>query len=171
MRLSIVIPAYNEGHHLDAVVRRLYAAVREAEPETEIIIVDNGSADDTLRVAQSLATSLPNVRVEHIGTNIGYGNGILCGLRAAEGDVLGWAHADEQVNPEDIIRVEFDNDATVNYGAKPSNPKVGTMRYFMDACKVRALLRWKRSIGQYKGLKQTVEWHTNNAALYEHLWI
>jgi len=105
MRLSIVIPAYNEGHHLDAVVRRLHAAIRRAEPDSEIVIVNNGSSDNTEDVARGIAASLPGVRLERVSRNEGYGNGILRGLAAARGEVLGWAHADEQANPEDIVRV------------------------------------------------------------------
>jgi len=105
MRLSIIIPAYNEGRHLDAVVRRLYATMRAAEPSTEIIVVNNGSSDETPRVAQELAASLQDVRLVNVYPNEGYGNGILMGLAAATGDVVGWVHADDQSNPEDTALI------------------------------------------------------------------
>lgn len=105
MRLSIVIPAYNEGRHLDAVVRRLHETIRANEPFTEIVIVNNGSADNTQQVAEGLAASLPDVRVVTVHKNEGYGHGILTGLIAANGEVLGWVHADDQTRPEDLVRI------------------------------------------------------------------
>jgi glycosyltransferase involved in cell wall biosynthesis len=105
MRLSIVIPAYNEGQYLDPVIRRLHATVYAVEPSSEIIIVNNGSSDDTPRIANELAASLQNIRVVNVFPNQGYGNGILSGMSAAYGDILGWVHADEQTNPEDVVRI------------------------------------------------------------------
>ncbi len=105
MNLSIVIPAYNEGRHLEAVLRRLHGVVRVAEPSCEIILVNNGSTDDTSTVAQALSKELPELRIVDVYPNLGYGNGILAGLAAAQGEVLGWVHADDQANPEDLMTV------------------------------------------------------------------
>lgn len=105
MNLSVVIPAYNEAAHLDAVIRRLHDALKQAEPSFEIVVVNNGSVDETPRVAQALADALPEIRVVHVEKNEGYGHGILEGLKAAQGNVLGWMHADMQAEPEDVIRI------------------------------------------------------------------
>lgn len=103
MNLSIVIPAYNEGRRLDLVLRRLYEAVRSAEPSFEIVLVNNGSTDNTEEVAQALAREMPELKIVNVFPNEGYGNGILRGLAAAEGQVLGWMHADEQAKPEHLV--------------------------------------------------------------------
>jgi glycosyltransferase involved in cell wall biosynthesis len=107
MRLSIVIPAYNEGYHLETVVRRLYDAVHIGEPSSEIIIVNNGSTDSTPRIATDLTASLHGVRVVDVYPNEGYGNGVLHGLKAASGDVLGWVHADDQASPQDLLNIFY----------------------------------------------------------------
>jgi dolichol-phosphate mannosyltransferase len=108
VNLSIVVPAYNEAHHLDAVIRRLANEVRVSEPSFEIVLVNNGSTDATGDVARQLSASMPEVRVVDVPVNQGYGHGILQGLASAEGDVLGWAHADEQAKPEHLLQIYRD---------------------------------------------------------------
>jgi glycosyltransferase involved in cell wall biosynthesis len=102
MRASLVIPCYNEARSLPRLLQQCDALVRTAD--AEVILVDNGSTDDT---PDALADMLPrhfgcrSVRVEH---NQGYGYGILAGLRAAQGAVIGWTHADLQTDPGDVRR-------------------------------------------------------------------
>jgi glycosyltransferase involved in cell wall biosynthesis len=103
MNLSIIIPAYNEGRHVDAVIRRLHEAIGIAEPSFEIVLVNNGSTDETPSVVKALADEFSNVRVIDVYPNEGYGNGILKGLAASTGNVLGWVHADEQSKPENLV--------------------------------------------------------------------
>lgn len=102
-KLSVVLPAYNEGPFLDAIIRRLYASVRSVEPSFEIVLVNNGSKDKTPEVARALAADLPEVRVVDVYPNQGYGNGLLQGLAVARGEILGWMHADEQATPEHLL--------------------------------------------------------------------
>lgn len=102
LRLSLVIPCYNEARNLPLLVQRLRDTfVRD---DIEVILVDNGSTDDSAQVLRDLLagqTRIRSVRVEH---NQGYGFGILTGLRAARGAVLGWTHADMQTDPVDALR-------------------------------------------------------------------
>lgn len=102
LRLSLVIPCYNEARNLPLLVQRLRDTfVRD---DVEVILVDNGSTDDSAAVLRDLLagqTRIRSVRVEH---NQGYGFGILTGLRAARGAVLGWTHADMQTDPVDALR-------------------------------------------------------------------
>ena len=81
--LSIVIPAYNEEHGLADVVAQIRAAMTEAEVEFEIIIVDDGSTDDTVRVAHTTGATV----VEH-ETNRGYGASLKTGVRTAQHDYI-----------------------------------------------------------------------------------
>jgi len=68
------------------------------------------------------------------------------------------------------LRAEFDNDIIVNYGARPCNPQVETMRCFMDISKARERLGWEPKIDLATGLKQTVRWYRDHASIYEHIW-
>ena len=98
-RLSVVIPAYNEGEGIAAALEELIAFV-DLE-ETEIIVVDDGSSDDT---AEKVA-AFPEVRLIRHGRNRGYGAAIKTGARLSEGEAIAWYDADGQHRPEDLARV------------------------------------------------------------------
>src|SRR5258707_112984 len=102
MRLSLIIPCYNEAKNLPLLVERCRLATREDEC-VEVILVDNGSTDDTPSVLARLLSDSPGCRSVRVNVNQGYGFGILSGLRAAEGDVLAWTHADMQTDPMDVL--------------------------------------------------------------------
>jgi glycosyltransferase involved in cell wall biosynthesis len=98
-----VIPCYNEARSLPDLVKRCRVLVG-AEPEAEVILVDNGSTDDSPAVLQLLLHDTPVIRSVRVPVNQGYGYGVLFGLNAAEGDILGWTHADLQTDPIDAAR-------------------------------------------------------------------
>ena len=102
MRLSIVIPCYNEEGNLPLVVGRLRQLVGTRK-DIEIILVDNGSKDASAAVLAREITAADPIRVATVPVNKGYGNGILCGLSEASGDVLAWTHADMQTDPADVL--------------------------------------------------------------------
>ncbi|MFI8396768.1 glycosyl transferase family 2 [Pseudomonas sp. Choline-02u-1] len=102
MKFSLVIPCYNESASLPLLLERCKGLV--AQKGVEVILVDNGSTDSTPQVLESLLPAYPGCRSVRVDVNHGYGHGILCGLRAAEGDVLGWTHADLQTDPMDALR-------------------------------------------------------------------
>jgi glycosyltransferase involved in cell wall biosynthesis len=66
--------------------------------------VDNGSTDSSPDTLQELLPAYPGCRSIRVDENRGYGFGLLCGLKAATGDVLGWTHADLQTDPLDALR-------------------------------------------------------------------
>lgn len=102
MKLSLVIPCYNEAANLPLLLSRC-GAVGEAG-EVEVILVDNGSTDDTPLLLAGLLPDYPCCRSVRVERNRGYGFGILSGLRDAGGQVLGWTHADLQTDPLDARR-------------------------------------------------------------------
>ena len=103
MRLSLIIPCYNEAKSLPALVERC-EAVLAAAPGSEVVLVDNGSTDDSPAVLESLLGRTEGLRSVRVPVNQGYGYGVLAGLAAATGDVIGWTHADLQADPMDAIR-------------------------------------------------------------------
>jgi glycosyltransferase involved in cell wall biosynthesis len=69
----------------------------------EVILVDNGSTDETYNVLKDILPSYRGCRSIKVSENQGYGFGILSGLRVAKGDIIGWTHADMQTDPIDCI--------------------------------------------------------------------
>lgn len=98
---SLVIPCYNEAENLPSLLKRCSALTKNSN--IEIIIVDNGSTDKTEEVLQILLPNYPGIRSIRVSDNKGYGYGIICGLKAAVGNVLGWTHADMQADPQDFL--------------------------------------------------------------------
>jgi glycosyltransferase involved in cell wall biosynthesis len=104
-RLSIVVPCYNEAANLPLV----FAAFRDAlqgRPGVEVVLVENGSTDDSAAVFATELALAENAfaRVVRVPVNQGYGHGILSGLRQARGEFLAWTHADLQTDPADVLR-------------------------------------------------------------------
>jgi glycosyltransferase involved in cell wall biosynthesis len=97
-RFSIVIPAYQEAGGIAATLRELAAAV---PADTEIILVDDGSADETAARAESV----PGIRVLRHPVNRGYGAALVTGMRAARGEFVCWYDADGQHRPQDLLAV------------------------------------------------------------------
>jgi glycosyltransferase involved in cell wall biosynthesis len=92
----VVIPAFNEGDSVDRVIGK----IRELRPQAEIIVVDDGSKDDTSETARRAGA-----RVIRHPYNKGNGAAVKTGLRAAHGDVVLLLDADGQHPPEDIVKV------------------------------------------------------------------
>ncbi len=101
MKLSLIIPCYNEAANLPLLLDRCSSL---QDSNIEVVLVDNGSTDNTPAVLQSLIPNYPHCRSVRVPFNQGYGYGILSGLRVANGDLLAWTHADMQTDPKDILR-------------------------------------------------------------------
>ena len=100
MKLSIIIPCFNEELSLNKLVDN---CLRNINDNVEIILVDNGSVDNTFNALLNLnlPSNIVPIRVEK---NIGYGNGILFGLKHAKGEIVSWTHADLQTDVSDVLR-------------------------------------------------------------------
>jgi len=102
--VSIIIPAYNEADIIADIVQR----VRSLHPDFDVIVVNDGSTDDTALEAQKAGAE-----VYSHPYNIGNGAAIKSGIRVATGDILVLMDGDGQHNPEDIAKLleyfpEFD---------------------------------------------------------------
>jgi glycosyltransferase involved in cell wall biosynthesis len=102
LAFSLVIPCYNESRGLPDLISRCRFVVEAGHGE--IILVNNGSTDNTQEVLEESVGASGNLRFVQVRTNRGYGHGILAGLAAAQSDVVGWTHADLQTDPADVLR-------------------------------------------------------------------
>ena len=102
--LSIVIPCFNEAENLNTVFRIL-DSLHKLNPEVEIVLFDNGSEDETpLIIEDHLVMRKQFVKLLRIKKNVGYGHGIMEGVRFSSGDVIAWTHADLQTDPADVLK-------------------------------------------------------------------
>ena len=104
MRISVIAPVYNEGGGLAEFVRRLAAVTHQIEGrhEWEFVLVDDGSTDDSLRIAKGLIAVEPRLRVIELRRNFGQTAALQAGLASARGDVVISMDSDLQHFPEDI---------------------------------------------------------------------
>ena len=112
--IAVFLPSYNESANLPSVVRNTLTALRDVPAPFQVIIVNDGSQDDTPAVAAELAeTYHPYVSTVSHPVNLGYGNALRSGFAAglAGGwDWVGFTDSDNQFNPEqmkDLIAVAF----------------------------------------------------------------
>ena len=101
MRFSLVIPCFNEEKNLPRLIDKCLILIDKSD--CEVIIVNNGSKDESSVVLHRLLKQHRNLRAINIEENVGYGHGILAGLKEAKGEILGWTHADLQTDPLDSI--------------------------------------------------------------------
>lgn len=94
--ISIVIPAYNESERLGAPLKTILDFVSSSNLSAELIVVDDGSSDDTAQVAENAFAAVPDVaaRVIRYEKNKGKGFAVKTGLMATRGDVALFTDAD-----------------------------------------------------------------------------
>lgn len=103
--LSLVIPAYNEQENIQPLLARVDAALRQTGRPFEVILVDDGSTDDTPRLLESALPTYPWLRVLKLRRNSGQSTAFDAGFKAARGQVIATIDADLQNDPEEIPRL------------------------------------------------------------------
>lgn len=105
-QVSIIIPAYNEEAGIKSTLTELIEYMSSLEYTYEIILVDDGSKDNTYIIAREMEQNYPDIlRVEQHTCNKGYGSSIKTAVRIAEGDYIAWYDADGQHRPEDLEKL------------------------------------------------------------------
>jgi dolichol-phosphate mannosyltransferase len=104
MKLSIVIPAYNEEESISETIEQIEEAFSKINIEHEIFVVNDNSKDNTLQVLEHLAQKYPNlVYATNPGPN-GFGYAVRFGLERYSGDCVAVMMADLSDSPYDLIR-------------------------------------------------------------------
>jgi polyisoprenyl-phosphate glycosyltransferase len=97
--VSVVIPLYNEGSHLNAFLLDLKTALHRTRHPFEIVLVDDGSPDDTWGRIKDEARTLPNLRAVRLSRNFGKELALCAGLERARGDAVVVMDGDGQHPP------------------------------------------------------------------------
>tara|TARA_Y100000590_G_scaffold469587_1_gene658423 strand:- start:1465 stop:2427 length:963 start_codon:yes stop_codon:yes gene_type:complete len=120
--ISICIPVYNEGKNLSVAVDAVESLFKDelSNYELEIIVTDNGSADDTWKITQNLANQKPYLKGYRFSRNFGYQNSVFAGLSMATGDAVIEMDADLEDPPHVIPSFvkEWEKGFDVVYGVR-----------------------------------------------------
>jgi glycosyltransferase involved in cell wall biosynthesis len=122
VKLSVVIPVYNERYLVGELVRRVLAVSAPEIRELELLLVDDGSKDGSLEILRQLAADHPDrIRLLEQGKNQGKGSAIRRGIAEATGDLILFQDADLEYDPRDyprLIRPFLEDGADVVYGSR-----------------------------------------------------
>jgi dolichol-phosphate mannosyltransferase len=103
MKLSIVIPAYNESESIPETLNSLYAKLIEKNIAHEILVVNDNSKDNTLEVLTKLQISIPTLVIHTNHGPNGFGYAVRYGLERFTGDVVAVMMADLSDSPDDLV--------------------------------------------------------------------
>lgn len=100
--LTVAMPAYNEGENIQAMIEDTLHMVGALVDDLEVIVVDDGSRDDTAMVVNQLARRHPQVRLVQHEVNKGYGTAVWTGLTSATKELIFFTDADRQFDLQEI---------------------------------------------------------------------
>jgi glycosyltransferase involved in cell wall biosynthesis len=127
--VDVVIPIYNERESVSELVRRL----RQASPDARLVFVDNASSDGTPEWLEAQE----GIRLVRHDRNLGYGQSLIDGLRAGNGELVVQIDADLEYRPEDVPAIiEALGAGEAVYGSR-----------FLNATTQGIAMEWHRSLG------------------------
>lgn len=104
MRLSVIVPAYNEGATIKQNLLEIKKALKTYVDSFEILAVDDGSSDNTKEQILEAASTDPEIVYAGYEKNRGKGGAIKHGVSEARGDVIGFIDADLDISPDHLVR-------------------------------------------------------------------
>lgn len=104
--LSLILPCYNEAEHLKESFPKVIAVLKKLNRAIEIIIIDDGSKDDTVKIIELLIKENKNIPIRFFRhkKNVGRGGTVAEGITKAKGEVVGFIDIDLEISPEYISR-------------------------------------------------------------------
>jgi len=103
--ISIIVPMFNEQDNVEGTAEKIRLVMDDFEGDWELLLVDDGSADDTGRLIDEVSDRYPNVRAFHHDSNLGVGRALRTGFEEAEGEIIVTVDADLSYDPKDIPRL------------------------------------------------------------------
>jgi glycosyltransferase involved in cell wall biosynthesis len=135
VKLSIVIPVYNEAGTVGQLIEKVRSLDLGKGNEKELIIVNDGSSDATREALKKYESGVPGVRVHHSPVNLGKGSSLRIGFSFATGDIVTIQDADLELDPEEfkkLIAPIVDGSADVVYGSRfLGQGKKGTLTFYL----------------------------------------
>jgi dolichol-phosphate mannosyltransferase len=104
VKLSVVIPARNEEGAVEETVSALLCTLRAEAIPFEIVVVDDGSTDQTALFVRALSARYAEIRLVQNTGRHGFGMAVRCGLHQASGDAVAIVMADSSDSPDDVVQ-------------------------------------------------------------------
>ena len=104
-QLSVIIPAYNEENRLGDTFEGLSAFIQDSDLDIEVVVVDDGSLDNTRAFAKEKSRQYPWLKVAGYRENKGKGKAVKTGIAEAKGDILLFFDADSSTPIEEVRKV------------------------------------------------------------------
>lgn len=140
--LTAFFPAYNDQHTIGAMVCTVAEEIAKVTDDFEVLVVDDGSKDETGAILDRLAKELPFLRVIHHERNLGYGAALITGFKNARKDLIFYTDGDGQYDVREIhnllAHLRPNIDLVNGYKVKRAD---AWYRIFIGACYRRAM-RW-----------------------------
>jgi len=105
LAISVIVPAKNEAQNLPVLLERLFPVLHGLGRSFEVIVVNDGSTDDSLRVLRALAAIHPELRAIDLARNYGQTAAMMAGFDHSSGDIIVPIDADLQNDPADIPKL------------------------------------------------------------------
>jgi len=144
--ISVFFPCFNEQATVETLTRKTLAVLNKLTGDFEVIIVNDGSGDNTAVIAERLAKEIPQVRVIHHPRNLGYGLALRSGFRAATKELVFYTDGDNQFNVEELADILPLIDQYDIVSCYRINRQEGLVRRFNAFC-------WTRLVCLLFGLK------------------
>lgn len=158
--MSVFLPAYNESENISKSVNALIKAIPE-NISFELIVVDDGSTDDTPEIVRALGKTNDRIRLVRHRKNMGYGAAIATGLRASKKDWIFFADSDGQFDYKQIkkfINASNGYQMVIGYREKRADPFVRKLNSSIYNLCVKIIYRfWVRDVNcAFKLMKREV---------------
>lgn len=105
MKFSLIIPLWNEGANIESLTRLVAVSELLSQGMHELILVNNGSTDNTKEIINELSRIYRWIKPIHLEKNLNYGGGVYEGLKHATTDIFCYIPGDLQVLPDDVVKV------------------------------------------------------------------
>jgi glycosyltransferase involved in cell wall biosynthesis len=100
--ISAFFPCYNDAGSIVMMVEKVAGALRTVTDDWEVVVVDDGSADDSVAVLEAMQVRAPYLRIVKHGVNRGYGAALRSGFQAATREYVFYTDGDGQYDPEEL---------------------------------------------------------------------
>jgi glycosyltransferase involved in cell wall biosynthesis len=101
--ISVLIPVLNEGENISPLYGEVTAVLRQIDRDYEVIFIDDGSSDDTLKQLKAISQRDSNIKVVSLSRNFGQTTALTAGIDFSKGKIIVLMDGDLQNDPKDIL--------------------------------------------------------------------